>query len=93
MNGGAFALAKFIADKDTTAATLGGLKLSYLCYGMAIFTIVMSTDIFMFGEKMRKTYLPDVFGPQGKIVLVALGALICIGWLLVADPCSCSSSR
>ena len=36
VNGGAFALAKFIADKAT--GSVGGLKLSYLCYGMALFT-------------------------------------------------------
>src|SRR5437762_1952081 len=30
VNGGAFALAKFIADK--VAQSMGGLKLSYLCY-------------------------------------------------------------
>src|SRR5947207_1522372 len=52
VNGGAFALAKFIADKVTQS--MGGLKLSYLCYGMALFTIVMCMDIFMFGLKMRR---------------------------------------
>jgi hypothetical protein len=84
VNGGAFALAQFIADKDPSTASLGGLKLSYLCYGMALFTIVMSMDIFMFGEKMRRIYLPDTFGWQGKIVLILIGALICAGWILVA---------
>lgn len=93
VNGGAFALAKLIADKDPANATLGSLRLSHLCYGMAIFTVVMSLDIFMFGEKMRKTYLPDVFGPVGKIVLIIIGGLMCLGWLLVADAFSCSPSR
>jgi len=82
VNGGAFALAKFIADKVTQS--MGGLKLSYLCYGMALFTVVMSVDIFMFGQKMRRIYLPDTFGWQGKTVLVLIGALICSGWVLVA---------
>jgi hypothetical protein len=84
VNGGAFALAKFIADKDSSTASVGGLKLSYLCYGMALFTIVMSMDIFMFGQKMRRIYLPDAFGWQGKIVLMLIGALMCAGWVLVA---------
>jgi len=82
VNGGAFALAKFIADKVTQS--MGGLKLSYLCYGMALFTIVMCVDIFMFGLKMRRIYLPDSFGWQGKIVVVLIGFLICFGWVLVA---------
>jgi hypothetical protein len=51
---------------------------------MALFTIVMSMDIFMFGQKMRTIYLPDTFGWQGKTVLVLIGALICSGWVLVA---------
>ena len=84
VNGGAFALAKFIADKGPATASVGGLKLSYLCYGMALFTIVMSMDIFMFGQKMRTIYLPDTFGWRGKTVLVLIGALICSGWVLVA---------
>ena len=84
VNGGAFALAKFMADKDSSTASVGGLKLSYLCYGMALFTVVMSVDIFMFGQKMRRIYLPDTFGWQGKTVLALIGALICAGWVLVA---------
>jgi purine-cytosine permease-like protein len=38
----------------------------------------------MFGQKMRRIYLPDAFGWQGKVVLVLIGALICAGWVLVA---------
>ena len=51
---------------------------------MALFTIVMCMDIFMFGLKMRRIYLPDSFGWQGKIVVVLIGFLICFGWVLVA---------
>jgi hypothetical protein len=50
---------------------------------MIVFTIVMIVDIFMFGKKMRTTYLPDAFGWQGKTVLVLIGILICAGWILV----------
>ena len=84
VNGGAFALAKLITDRDHSSASLGGLKLSYLCYGMALFTIVMSIDIYAFGYKMRSTYLPDSFGWQGKLVLMLIAALICSGWILAA---------
>src|SRR6266403_2225684 len=79
VNGGAFVIEKFIADKGPSTAFVGGLKLSYLCYGMALLTIVMSMDIFMFGQKMRRIYLPDAFGWQGKIVLMLIGALMCAG--------------
>src|SRR5438876_7488483 len=54
VNGGAFALAKFIADKDSSTASVGGLKLAYLCYGMALFTRVMRLDIFGFGQRLRR---------------------------------------
>ena len=84
VNGGAFALAKLITDRDHSSPSLGGLKLSYLCYGMALFTIVMSIDIYAFGCKMRSTYLPDSFGWQGKLVLMLIAVLICSGWILAA---------
>ena len=84
VNGGAFAVAKLVAGKDASVTVLGDLKLSHLCYGMVLFTIVMSIDIFMFGEKMRSLYLPSAFRWQGKIVLLLISGLICIGWILVA---------
>jgi len=83
VNGGAFALAQWIADKGPSAA-FGGLKLSSICYGMALFTLAMSMDIYMFGQKMRRHYLPDAFGWQGKIVLFLIGTLICAAWILAA---------
>src|SRR5262245_11741735 len=82
VNGGAFAIAKLFAEKDA-AVVLGNLSLRHLSLGMILFTIVMVVDIFIFGAKMRATYLPDVFGWQGKVVLVLLGILICAGWFLV----------
>jgi hypothetical protein len=83
VNGGAFAIAKLFAEKNSSAV-LGDLSLRRLAFGMSLFTIVMVADIFMFGQKMRATYLPDAFGWPGKIVLALLGILICAGWLLVA---------
>jgi purine-cytosine permease-like protein len=89
VNGGAFAVAKLFADPKflcdgKIAPILGGLSLGRLSFGMILFTIVMVLDVFMFGEKMRKAYLPGAFGWPGKIVLLAIGMLICIGWFLVA---------
>src|SRR4030095_16024516 len=83
VNGGAFAIAKVFAEKNA-GAVLGNLSLRHLSVGMILCTIVMVVDIFMFGEKMRKFYLPTAFSWPGKIVLVLLGILICAGWFLVA---------
>ena len=84
VNGGAFAVAQWIANKEPSAASFGNLKLSCICYGMALFTVIMCMDIFMFGQKIRRDYLPDAFGWQGKIVLLLIGVLICAGWILAA---------
>ena len=83
VTGGAFALAKLFTEKES-AALLGSLTLSRLCFGMAIFSLVMTADIFMFGQKMRRLYLPEVFGWQGKAVLIVIGLLLTLGWWLAA---------
>ena len=84
VNGGAFAVAKLFADKDASRV-LGGLTLRQLSIGMVLFTVVMTVDIYMFGEKMRKKYLPEDFNWQGKTVLILIGIIICGGWLLVGQ--------
>ena len=82
VNGGAFAVAKLFAESKVSV--LGNLTLHELAVGMILFTVVMTVDIFMFGEKMRTTYSIDAFSWQGKTVLVMIGILICAGWFLVA---------
>jgi hypothetical protein len=73
VNGGAFAVAKLLVGEITRPEiVLGGLRLWQLSLGMLLFTAVMVWDIFEFGLKMRRTYLPDAFGPQGRIVLLLL---------------------
>ena len=84
VNGGAFAVAKLLTgEPGKPGIVLGDLSLSQLALGMVLFTAVMTWDIFEFGRKMRKNYLPDAFGTQGKIVLLSLGVLLCLGWFLV----------
>jgi len=83
VNGGALAVAKLFAESKAVSV-LGNLTLRELSIGMILFTVVMTVDIFMFGEKMRTTYLLDAFGWQGKTVLITIGILICAGWFLVA---------
>lgn len=82
VNGGAFAVAKLFAE-GKAVNVLGNLTLPELSIGMILFTIVMTVDIFMFGEKMRTTYSLDAFSWQGKTVLIMIGILICAGWFLV----------
>ena len=82
VNGGAFAIAKLFVSQTPTAL-LGNLTLGELAAGMIVFTIVMTADIYMFGEKIRTSYVSDAFGWQGKLVLILIGALICAGWFLV----------
>ena len=84
VNGGAFAIAKLLAGEPCkTGSVLGHLSRSQLSIGMAAFTAIMVWDVWLFGERMRMTYLRDAFGLQGKLVLLLLGALQFIGWLLV----------
>ena len=85
VNGGAFALAKLFADKDVSRS-LGNLTLRQLAIGMILFTLIMTADIFMFGAKMRRIYLPEAFSWQGKMVLICIGLLLCAGWFLVMLP-------
>jgi hypothetical protein len=82
VNGGAFAIARLTIGEP--GKVLGNLTLTELSVGMAAFTAVMTWDIYVFGEKMRKTFLEKDFGPQGKAVLLLLASLLCAGWLLVA---------
>jgi hypothetical protein len=83
VNGGAFAVAKLLADKGA-GPIFGKLSLGQLSCGMILFTIVMVFDIFMFGLKMKKNYLPDAFSWPGKLVLLSIGFLISAGWFLAA---------
>ena len=85
VNGGAFVIAKLLADKSEKFV-LGDLSLAQLSLGMMLFTAVMVGDIFAFGLKMQKTYLPDAFGPPGKLVLALLGILLIVGWFMAGRP-------
>jgi hypothetical protein len=55
VNGGAFAVAKLYTEcSSEECEILGSLEVWHLSLGMALFTIVMVLDIFMFGENMRR---------------------------------------
>jgi hypothetical protein len=92
VNGGAFAVAKLLTpEAGKSAVVLGALTLPQLAIGMALFTCFMVWDIFVFGERVRTTYLENVFTGQGKAVLLLLGTVQFAGWLLVAGVCGCGA--
>jgi hypothetical protein len=87
VNGGAFAIAKFIGDKPG----LGALRLPHIAIGMALFTATMVADIYMFGMKwnalgnqISSDARYTIFGSQGRAVLLILGGLICAAWILAS---------
>jgi len=80
VNGGAFAVAKILKSEGNV---LGGLSLKELSIGMALFSAVMVVDVFAFGLRSKREPIPDVFNAVGQAVVILLGALICVGWLLV----------
>jgi hypothetical protein len=87
VNGGAFAIAKVLADATPEAKlkVMGNLHVWQLSIGMLAFTILMVFDIYKFAEKMRslqKNADPAIFKTEGKVVLLLIGTLICLGWLL-----------
>lgn len=87
VNGGAFAIAKIMSDSSHNHI-LGRLSLSELSIGMAIFTAVMTYDIYSFGRKMREQLQErlckkhvGMFSREGKAVLLLIGLLIIVGWI------------
>ena len=88
VNGGAFAIAKLIGEKQPK---LGSLRFGQLAAGMILFTIVMVFDIYTFGDKWhhlgkgidaRKYH--ELFATPGRVVLIAIGLLLCAGWTLAS---------
>src|SRR5215468_7469023 len=74
VNGGAFAVARLLTgDGKESMRVLGRLTLPELSWGMILVTVILTADIYAFGFKMRKNFLPDAFGWPGKLVLVSVG--------------------
>jgi hypothetical protein len=85
VNGGAFAIAKLMAD-DNTAKLLGRLSVKQLAVGAIIFTVVMVVDIWLFAKMVRREFLGELaFSKVGQIILLLLGALLVSCWVLVAS--------
>ena len=88
VNGGAFAVAKLMAESGKSGGTilLGNLRLWQLALGAIIFTLLMVVDIFLFGQMMKRKFLGDLaFNVPGKFILFFLGVLLVTAWVLVAS--------
>ncbi len=83
VNGGAFAIAKLTADTQTHTL-LGGLKIGHLAFGAIFFTMIMSYDIWLWAQMMKRNFLGNLaFNWQGKTVLLSLASLVIAAWALV----------
>ena len=85
VNGGAFAIAEVLGEKESGRLT-GGLSLLALAIGAILFTLLMWRDIYTFGMMMRTKFFANklVFEEGGRRILAALSLLIIAGWLLAA---------
>lgn len=84
VNGGAFAIAK-VGQGDHV--DLGNLDLEKLAIGAIAFTVVMTVDIWLWGQQMKETYLSkeaQAFSFAGKTILLLLAALQILAWGLAA---------
>jgi ACR3 family arsenite efflux pump ArsB len=66
---------------------MGNLDLGKLAIGAIAFTIVMTIDIWLWGQQMRETYLAkeaQAFSFAGKTILLLLAALQIFAWSLAA---------
>lgn len=79
VNGGAFAIIQF--SKDTQLP--GVLSMFGLSFGLILFTLLMVSDIWLWGADMRQKHGIKLFRPVGQMILLMIGALFVSGWLLM----------
>jgi hypothetical protein len=82
VHGGAFVIAKLEPQQ------LGNLNTPTLALGAMLFTIIMTVDIWVFAQGLKQDFFEardNVFTWIGKMILLALGALLIIAWALAAQ--------
>lgn len=86
VNGGAFAIVQLLADQSKQLP--GRLTLPSLAIGAIVFTTVMTVDIWMWGQLMRREGFAGelAFSLVGKAILLLIAGLIISGWVLAAMP-------
>jgi len=84
VNGGAFAIAQL--QSGDSIQLPGMLSLSILAAGAVAFTALMTLDIWLWGQLMRRDEFAgsSAFTPVGKAILLSIGGLIISGWVLAA---------
>ena len=88
VNTAVFGILKIVPDSKL--GVLSGRDAGQFAFGMALFTLVIGFDLWMFGIKMRKAGDPGaplhegLFAIPGRLVLVMLCGLMAGGWLAVA---------
>jgi hypothetical protein len=88
VNGGVLAIAKFFPSPG--GAFLSELTVRQVAAGMAIFTVLMGIDIWVFGMRMREAGKDTgasagrgIFSWWGRGVLAAICTLLVLAWLAV----------
>ena len=87
VNTAVFGILKVVPDSKL--GVLSGRDAGQFAFGMALFTLVIGFDLWMFGIKMRKAGDPHaplnegLFALPGRLVLVVFCALMAGGWLAV----------
>lgn len=88
VNTAVFGILKIVPNSKL--GVLSGRDAGQFAFGMALFTLVIGFDLWMFGIKMRKAGDPGaplhegLFAIPGRLVLVMLCGLMAGGWLAVA---------
>ena len=76
VNGGVFAIVQLL-PRGHLALDLGTLAI-----GAALFTVLMTADIWLWGADMRNQHGHTLFRPVGQGILLMIGALLVGGWIL-----------
>jgi len=91
VNGGAFAIVT-LAVKNTPAGidldsvSVGGLTMEAIALGAISFTVLMTLDIWFFGQMMKEQVLHRFgFTPEGKAILLMIAALIIAAWTFASQ--------
>ena len=79
VNGGAFAIIQFSQDTELP----GVLNMVSLSFGLILFTLLMVSDIWLWGAGMRQQHGLALFRPVGQMILLMIGTLLVAGWLLM----------
>jgi hypothetical protein len=83
VNGAAFAIGKLLTgDPKSGPVVLGGMTVETLALAMILFSMIMTFDIYKFGERMKKLDR-DLFQWPGQLVLAAFLILLAGGWSIV----------